>query len=167
MTMTSFHQKGFTLIEIIIYLAILGIILASGIGLGYTMIIVSAQRDASAEMYENATLIVNKVQWIVEGATKINSPIINQTATSLSIDTQDTSNNPFVFDASNGSFRISKKNGSFQPITSSQVAVSNVSFTNYAFSSDTGNTIRFKANVASTNPTITASVSIDMLINSR
>src|SRR3989344_4634162 len=157
-------NKGFTLIEMLLYSALLVVLWGGLIGLGFSVVRSDAQLINRQEIFENERFMISKVSCALKGATDINSPTGGGSGTILSVDTASTSYNPYVFDVSNGVFRLSVNNNAPVSITNSLVKVSSVTFENYSLSPDTKNTIRFMGNVKSADPGVRASASFDVLI---
>ena len=159
------NQSGVTLLETLIYIGILGIILTSIITVGFSMITIDRKLKFANEVEENAAFVVQKLGWVLKGAQSINAPPLNESGNTLSVNIASTSGNPYVFDLSNGAIRLKVGTASPLPITNGLVEVSSISFSNYSFSADTKNTIRAKGLIKSFDTSMSASTSLDVLIN--
>ncbi|MEK7616350.1 MAG: prepilin-type N-terminal cleavage/methylation domain-containing protein [Patescibacteria group bacterium] len=164
---SSNNQAGFTLIEMLIY-AIIFVIFVGGIVMSSFSLLSSSQRtNSQIEVADNARFLTQKMQRIIQGATVINSPTVGNSAATLSVNTADTSSNPFVIDLSNGVVRLKRGSGAPLALTNSFVTVTSLSFKNYSYSTITKNTIRIQANVISVEPNQPASTSIDVFISAQ
>ena len=161
------NQEGFTLIEVLVYAIIFALLVGTMTLFAFSMLNGSTKADMQLEVTDNARFVTQKLQYILHGATSVDSPVVGSSAASLSITTATTSWNPFVIDVSNGALRFKKGSAAAVPLTDSFVRISSVSFKTYAFSDSTKNTVRFKAQVASVNPLQPASSSIDIFISIR
>ncbi len=160
-------NKGFTLIETLLYMIIVVFIVTSVVGLGISLTQTARQVEIENELNANARFVVQKLDWLLHGATGINSPAIGVHGNSLSLNTASTSLNPFVIDLSGNAIRL--KVGSAAPvnITNSDVKVTSLSFDVYSFSSNTKNTIRARGSFLTVDPTIKASLSFDVFVTTR
>jgi prepilin-type N-terminal cleavage/methylation domain-containing protein len=123
-------KKGFTLIEMLLYLAILSIIVlafSSFLFLSYTSR-VKATVIAEVEQQGNQTmgLIIQNIQ----NTSGITAPITGVSANSLTLTEYTSANSPAVFDQSGTVIRIKEGVTAAVNITSNRVVVSNLSFQN-------------------------------------
>lgn len=163
-------KAGFTLIEVLIY-ALIFVIVVGGMMLYAIAMLTSSERaDTRVEVADNSRFMIQKLQRVIQGAVKINSPAVNASDATLSLDTATASWNPFTmyvvnFGPASGSLLFRKGAAAPVLITDSFVKISSVSFKNYSFSTSTKNTIRFKAKVQSVEPYHPVSNSIDIFIS--
>ena len=157
-------MKGFTLIEVLIYTAILTVILTGVLATFYSIINTSDSLRNQIELVENSKFLEQKLRWALTGATQINTPGLGSTSDTLSIE-RPGAGSPLVFDLSNGIVRMASGSGDPVPITNDFVIVSSLSFKNFSFSSDTKNSIRIKANLTNTNMPVPSTTSIDLFIS--
>ena len=159
------NQRGFTLIEMLLYASIFTIVAGGMTVFAVAMLQSAEQTDYRVEVSDNARFLVQKMQRGIQGATAINSPAVGGTSSSLSVNTASTSANPFVVYASGGILFLTMASSTPIPLTNSFVTVNSVSFRNYDYGVSTKNTIRFRATVESVNPIHPASSSIDIFIS--
>lgn len=157
--------NGYTLIEVLIYTAIFVIFVGGMMMFAISMLTSSQRADTQVEVADNSRFVIQKLQYVLKGASAINSPAVGSSNASLSLNTATASWNPFVIDVASGSLRFKKGSAVAIPITNSMVTVSSVSFRNYSFSTNTKNTIRFKAKVSSVDPLRPVSNSLDIFIS--
>ena len=162
-------KRGFTLIEMILYVAIFAIVTGGMVMFAFAMLTSAQRTDDKVEVADNSRFAVQKLQRVLQSTTAINSPAVGASANSLSLTTATASWNPLVINvastgSSSGSLQFTIGASPSVPITNSFVKVSSVSFKNYSFSTGTKNTIRFKANIISINPYLPASSSVDVFI---
>ena len=154
-THPSFFSKnlgGFTLIELTIYIAIVGIILVSMTGFLWNVIFGNVKETAYQEVQQNGRFAISKITQETKKATGINNPLPgNPPSSSLSLAMADPNLNPIVFDVVNGKLRITQgTRGPFE-LTSNQVIVSSLQFTNLSYL-DTPGTIRVEMTIDHINP---------------
>ena len=128
------NKRGFTLIETLIYSALTAFILTFAILTAYQFIQNSDRLRYQRELSENKKFFEQKVHWTLQNISAINSPTVNATSTSLSINKLSYANNPVVIDTIDWIARIKKGSGSAIPITSDYVTVQNLLFHQFSFS---------------------------------
>jgi prepilin-type N-terminal cleavage/methylation domain-containing protein len=145
------NKRGFTLIEFVIYIAIVGIILVVAGAIGFNILFGKAKLAAIEEVSQNARFTMEKIADTVRNAQAINSPSIGTTAPLLSLQIADSSKNPTLFDVSAGTLRITE--GVSQPVslTASEVTATNLQFSNVSYALAPG-TVRIQMTVQFTNP---------------
>lgn len=161
------NQKGFTLIETLIYAIIFVIVIGGMVSFAFAMLTSSQRANTQIEISDNARFLTQKLQRAIQGAASINSPAVGASASSLSLTTASASMNPLVIDLADGVVRTKKASQTPVALTNSMVVVSSLSFTNYSYSTATKNTIRVQAIVTSVEPYRPASTSIDIFISVR
>jgi len=122
-----FCNKGFILIEIIIYITLFSIIMGGLVTTAYQLSKSTSDLESKVAVQEEINFVSKKIEWAITGASDINVPsadTINITNTNLSPDTIvvrfDTVNNEIEF----------KKNNilGFSPITTVNVVVDELNF---------------------------------------
>lgn len=144
-------NKGFTLIEFIVYIGIVGIILLAASVIGLNILFGKAKLAAIEEVSQNARYASERISERVRNAQAINSPSIGTTAPLLSLAMADAAKNPTIFDLSRGIVRIKEGSESAVDITSNEVSVTNIQFLNISYASTPG-TVRVQMTVQYNNP---------------
>lgn len=119
---SSCKQNGFTLIEILIYIALFSIIIGGVLASAYQIIQASSQSQDSTLVSEEANFLEAKINWALTGATAINLPASGVPGIVLDINKSD-GTNPFFSASTNQLFLNGKV------LNSDSVKVENVSFT--------------------------------------
>ena len=65
-------RKGFTLIETLIYLALLAFVIGAGVSASYYIIDSSAKGKTEADTTREAEFLMRKIDWAMTGATAVN-----------------------------------------------------------------------------------------------
>ena len=144
-------QKGFTLIELVLYIALASIVLGALSSLYFSMTTARIKNTSITEVEEQGQQIMLAITQAVRNASSITSPAIGGTAASLSIQTYTSTANPTVFSLSSGVFRVQEGAGAVTALHSTRVTVSNVEFRNVA-RSNTDGIIRVSFTVTYANP---------------
>lgn len=127
--------QGFTLIEILIYVAITTGLVTVAILAAYQMIDARDRVRQQRELAENQKLLEQKIYWVLQSVNIVNVPAAGATSTSLSVDKIGYGSNPVTLDVVSGVARITKGFTAPQPITSdSYVEVRDLAFHQFDFS---------------------------------
>jgi len=123
-------KKGFTLIEVIIYIALLSIVLVFMMSIFQEMIFLKAKVNDKAEILDNAQFSMNKIVTYLRATDTLNSPQFSQTVNTLSIDTEVPSESPLLIYAENNVLKLKKGSADPVELTNDRVVVNALSFTN-------------------------------------
>ncbi len=110
-------QKGFTLIEVIIYIALFSIVIGGGMIAAYEIIQSTDSGTNHVIVEEEANFLLRKINWALSGAT---SPLSSLPASSLTVTKSGT---PYIFDLNSNNLRINNI-----ILNSSSIKVSNLTF---------------------------------------
>ena len=108
------NQSGMTLIEIIIYVAILGLISTAFITMSINMLSIKTKSISQQEISSNLRLISQKINYEIKNAKSISTT----TASSITLTLTDSARNPTVFDLNNGNIRMGFGSSGNCPTTS-------------------------------------------------
>lgn len=129
---------GFTLIEVLLYVASVGIVILAASILLTIMVKSRVKNVAIAEVEQQGLYVMGLITQTVRNSSGINSPATGSSGSSLSVAMRQAAKNPTVFDVSSQVFRITEGAASPVNITSSRVSVSGVTFTNLSRSNTPG-----------------------------
>lgn len=144
-------SKGFTLIEFILYIGIVGVVLLVAGAIGLNVLFGKAKLMAIEEVSQNARFTIEKIADRVRNANAINSPATSTSASTLSLKMASSTQNPTIFDLSGGVIRITEGMGSTVNLTSSEVTITNLQFSNISYSNTPG-TLRIELRLKLVNP---------------
>src|ERR1700757_2708202 len=117
------NNSGFTLVEMIIYLALFSIVIGGGMICTYQIIQSTDAGTNHVALQEEANFLLRKVDWALTGAntvSTVSSPAsLTVTKTGLTV----------VFTVSGTNMRLTRGAGSPVVLNSSDIAVSNLTFT--------------------------------------
>lgn len=143
-------NHGFTFIEFIIYVAIVAAILVLITGFFWNITFGNIKETSYQEVQQNGRFVLTKITQEAKKATGITSPANSgETSVSLSLSMADGSTT--TFDVIDGKLRITQGTSGPYELTSDQVIVSNLQFTNLSYS-DTPGTIRIEMAIEHFNP---------------
>lgn len=122
-------RKGFTLLETIIYAALLTAVIGAALASAYQILSAGDQLRSRTEVEEEARFVMRKIAWAVAGTTAITAPAANATSSLLSVTTTYPSANPIAIDASGGAARIRAGSGAATVLNGDTVRVTDIVFT--------------------------------------
>lgn len=125
---------GFTLIEVLIYLALFTIIIGGAIVSVYSILEGSSRTARRILAQEEGNFLLRKIDWALTNATAITLPLPGASGTALSVTKADLppAESPLVFALNNTTMRLSRGGGVSHRLTSATVAVSEVMFRHIA-----------------------------------
>ncbi|HUD06771.1 MAG TPA: prepilin-type N-terminal cleavage/methylation domain-containing protein [Candidatus Saccharimonadales bacterium] len=131
----SNDQSGFTLAEVLLYLAIFSLVIGAIVGLAAITSLQRVKSEAIAEVNYQGESNVSLIDQTIRNASSINDPAMANSDTMLSLTVVDAGNNPTVFDSYNDGTtnRLRLSEGSpanVTYLTSSHVNLSGLSFIN-------------------------------------
>jgi len=125
-------KKGFTLIEMLISIAIFSVIIVAFIGIMVVVLQIQTQSSSSVAVNQESQFLLQKVQYYVESASLINIPTSTATST-LQFLVASSSNDPSYIKLSSGTVYLQQTgSGPLLALTSPKVVVTNLSFTRNA-----------------------------------
>lgn len=133
------NQKGFTLIELILYMAIVAFILGSLVTFAWNIIGTQAKSATEQEVFSSARYVSERIKYEIRDASGINSV----TPTSISLANSVVSKNPTVIDLSGGKVRIKYGASGVVNLNSTDTNVSSLVFTNYTSGDNKTKNIQF------------------------
>ena len=132
-------RKGFSLIEMIIYIAILGVVMVTIVSFMSVIMNTKAKAQAISEVEQQGLQLMQTIDQTVHNATAINSPTVgNSSGLTLSLALADEAVNPTLFTLSGTTLQMKEGAGSYIDLNSSKVKVTNISFTNISRTSTRG-----------------------------
>lgn len=151
----SQKQSGFTLIEMLLYIALSSIVLLALSQFFVLSLSIRAKAQSVAEVEQQGSLALKTMTQIIRNASAITVPTAGAASSSLTITVPTGVKSPTIFDLSGGVLRIKEGAGSPINLTDSRVAVTNLVFSNLSVTADHG-TVRIqftlsRINASSTN----------------
>lgn len=138
------NSRGFTLVELLLYVGIIGAVVLSMAGFLSLLMQSRVKNQTISEIEQQGIQVMQIITQTVRNAGNINSPTQGQTADSLSIDST-------VFDLSTGTIRIAEGTSSPIFLTNSRVTASGLTFQNLSRTMTPG-TIRIQFTLTHINP---------------
>ncbi|MEK7508080.1 MAG: prepilin-type N-terminal cleavage/methylation domain-containing protein [Patescibacteria group bacterium] len=123
------NSAGFTIIELLIFSAIFTILMISFISILVTVTAINSRQAGAAEVNQQSQFLLQQIQYYIERASMIElNPDV--ATTTLKLRMAASAEDPTYIYLSGGTLYLKQTDaGAAQPLTSSKVIVSNVSFT--------------------------------------
>ncbi|MEI7890841.1 MAG: type II secretion system protein [bacterium] len=125
------NKKGISLIETLLYVAIMGIFVAAMVSFVMTNKKVSKRNEVVSEVEFNAQSIVEIISQATRNAKSINTPTLQSSAQQLSLVTDVASENPTIISLSAGKITIKRGNGVAVALNTDKIVISNLIFNNF------------------------------------
>jgi len=153
--MTNRHpkntQNGYTLLELLIYVAIIGVLL-TGVTVFFGVVAdARLKNQAVAEVNDQAMAAMDYITQTIRNATSITAPTATTSGASLTLVVPTGSLSPTVFSLSGSTLQVKEGAAAAVPLTSNDVQVSNLTFTNLTRSGTSGN-VQVTFTINRTNP---------------
>ena len=152
------QKRGFTLIETLVYVAIVAGFITVSLSAVYQMIDFGGRMRNQREINENQRFLIQKFDWILNSADTINSPLLGGSGNALSVNRLNFAQNPLVVDVVGGAVRLSSGGGAPVALTNNYASTSNLLFEHLNFSGQSA--IRITGTLSNAS----ASTSIDTTI---
>ncbi|MEN9582421.1 MAG: hypothetical protein RL641_375 [Candidatus Parcubacteria bacterium] len=120
---TTFNNTGFTLMETILYVALLSIFLTGTFLFVNSILSTSSNIIERNEVVANREFIDSKLHWLLSQATGVSAPVLGSTGGSLTITGATAGMYPAVITLSNNQLLLSLAGGATAPITNSRVQI--------------------------------------------
>lgn len=134
--------KGFTLVEMILYVAICSVLLLS-LSIMFSYLLGSrVKSQAITEINQQGFFTMSLMTSSIRNASSVDVPLMGNSSSSLSLTTQSPALNPTVFTLSSTTLMIKEGGGASIPITNSRVVVSDLLFENISSASSTDRIVR-------------------------
>ncbi|MFZ2192692.1 MAG: prepilin-type N-terminal cleavage/methylation domain-containing protein [Candidatus Moraniibacteriota bacterium] len=144
------NKKGFTLIEVLLYITIAGTILSVFSFFLYIMLSMQVKSQVISEVEQQGIQVMQEITQATKDAQGINSPT-DGTASSLSLDVISSVKDPTIFSLSSGVIRISEGGGIEINLTSGRIVASDFIVNNLSKAGTPG-TIRIEFTLTHVNP---------------
>jgi type II secretory pathway pseudopilin PulG len=136
------YKKGFTLVEMILYVSVCSILLLTISTFLSFLLGARIRSQAITEVNQQGFRAMNMMALTVRNGRSVETPLVGDTTSSLSLTTKDSLLNPTIFDVASGTLRIKEGSGVPIPLTNSRVVISNLSFQNLSATTSSDRIIR-------------------------
>jgi len=133
-------KKGFTLIEVLLYIAIVTIIMSAFIIFAWNAVILGAKNNTQQELFAQGRIVSERILSEIRNATDINTGTSNfdvdlATNATYQLSIADTApNNPTIFTVVSGTLMVKQGAAAAIALHSTTIKVTSLVFTNYSSS---------------------------------
>ncbi len=146
-------QKGFTIIELLLYVSIAGVILLSVSGFLSTLLESRVKNQTIAEVEQQGTQAMQMMTQTLRNGVSITTPAFSATSSMLLLTTPTSANNPTIFSLFGGALQMKEGAQATTSLTNARVSVSGLVFSNLSATSTIGTTTRIRFTITSVAPT--------------
>lgn len=122
------HNKGFTYLELLLYITILMTVIGSIITVAWNVIGGNEKNVNQQEIYSQARFISEKLKYKIRNASNIQ----NVSNSQIVLNDSDGSKNPTTINCSSGNITIQEGTGPVLPLNSNSIVINSCLFTNYS-----------------------------------
>lgn len=145
------RNKGFTLVELIIYVALLAVLLMAAVGLLALVLQSRVRSQVIIEVEQQGDQLLYLINQTIRNSEGVNSPLPNASSALLSLNLVDLAKDPTIFQISGGAITIQEGVSTPETLTSSRLVVSDLKFSNYSLNGTPGSLL-IEFNLAQVNP---------------
>ena len=161
-------MKGFTLIETLLYIALLGIIIGGSIIASYSLMGVAARARTASNIEDEGNFLMAKLDWALNQTKSINQPGPNTSGQELYLITLD--DNRLIFSVDSGKkLNLQTNNSPALPLNNNETQITNVNFIRQTATGQTDSiTINFSLKMLTQNGSpLTQNFVMTSIINSQ
>ncbi|MFH0890960.1 MAG: type II secretion system protein [Candidatus Liptonbacteria bacterium] len=126
------NRKGFTLLEMVIYIAIFSITIMLVIVVFYRMMDSQDRNRGRLEVETEANFLMQKIRWAVNDTQSISLPAAGATSTQLTVTKTGYAQNPISFRLASSTLQISQGGGEYLTLSSQKTRVNSAVFEHLA-----------------------------------
>lgn len=145
-------QKGFTLLELVIYITLVVGILVTATTFAWNIVNSRTKAFAVQEVQQNGRYIMDKITQTVRGAQDITTPGTGTSGTTLEVVVRDVAKDPIIFVLSGGELSMSAAGGTTYNLHSGAITVSVLQFTNVSSTDDASRNVQVQLTLEHKNP---------------
>lgn len=123
----SNKKNGFTLIEVLIYSALLAVFLGGSISLLSDILDSSVGVSEKTEILSAQEFIERKLEWVMSSAKRIDEPAANSSSSILRVTLDDTNSTQVIFSQSTTTLEVSWAGGPPVKLTNSRIGITGFS----------------------------------------
>lgn len=148
----NYNKKGFTLIELMIYIAIVAGILIVATSFAWNVINSRTKTFVIQEVEQNGRFIIEKISRSALGAQSITAPLVGATGSSLDLIVDDAPLTTVDFILNAESIQMSNDGGPYIDLNSNNVRVTNLDFINLSSADSRTKNIKIRFTLDHVNP---------------
>jgi Tfp pilus assembly protein PilW len=151
MRKTNVDQKGFTLVEVLLYLTIAGTMFFVISLFLFTLLEARVKQQTISEVEQQGQQVMQLITRTIRNAQAVTAPLAGTSASSISIHVTEPTDSPTVVDISGATIRMFEGAGPAIPLTNDRIVASGLTFENLT-QNDTPGSIRIQFTLSHENP---------------
>jgi Tfp pilus assembly protein FimT len=144
-------QKGFTLVELVLYVSICSILLLAISSFLSFLLGARVRSQTITEVNQQGFQVMSLITQTIRNGRSIQIPSMGTSSSTLSVTTGNALLNPTIFDLSSSTLEIKEGSKAAIPLTNSRVLVSGLTFQNVSSGSSTEKIVRISFTIDSVN----------------
>ena len=116
-------HRGFTIIEMLVYVCVFGIIMAGAIVSVYALASSDARNQTKAMVQEEGSFLIGKIDWALSGARAISAPAANSSGDTLTVTRFDAATSPVTITVTGGTMTIRVGTGATHTLNNANVQI--------------------------------------------
>ncbi len=145
-------NNGFTLVELLVYFGILVLLLLIIGTILFNVIQSKTKLETVQETSQNARTVMELISDRVRNAQSVTSPAQGASGAGLTLVMADATKNPTIFSVSSGKLQIKEGSGATTTVSSDNVTISSILFSNVSYSGQPGS-VRIQMTISSSDTT--------------
>lgn len=125
-------RKGYTLVELLIFLAISSVALVAFVGILVIVVQLQVRQTSTGSVQQESTALLQQMQYYVQNSSLVDMPINAVGTSTLRLRMASSSVDPTTITLVNGMVYLQQGSATATPLTSSRVTVSNLLFVRHA-----------------------------------
>jgi len=131
-------NKGFTLIETLLYIALLAMVIIFLIGFFQKTVFLKGKINERLDNLDNAQYALDRMVWYAQNSIEVNEPKTGETTNRLSVNSLVAEKNPVIFFVEDNILKVQFGNDSPINLTNNRIEVEELDFINYGFANQPG-----------------------------
>lgn len=145
-----FNSKGFTLVEMILYVSLCSILLLSLSTLFSFLLQSKIRSQVMAEVNQQGFQVMQLMSQTIRNGRSVETPTLGLASSTLSLTTANALLNPTLFKVATSTLYIQEGSGQLLPLINGRVTMSNLLFQNVSSASSTDRLIKISFTLSST-----------------
>jgi Tfp pilus assembly protein PilW len=144
-------QSGYTLIELLLYVGLIGILLSAITALFGVSVDARVKNQTISEVNEQGIYALDYMAQVIRNGTTVSSPVAGSTGSSLTVTVPTASISPTIFSVTSGVLQVKKGTATAVALTNSKVKVDTFNVVNVT-RSGTSSIIQISLTISRLNP---------------
>ena len=123
-------KSGFLLIEVLLYLALFGIIVGGSVSVFYSLLESSESVSQDALVSDEAEFILGKINWMLSGDVTIEEPLSGESGNKLEVVKNNFPDNPLILEKVGDDILLKRGHNDAHILNNSRILIEDLNFEN-------------------------------------